>query len=69
MPNEVIFTAEEAPEGGFTAHALGYLIFTEAETMDELRANIREAVHVHFDEDDRPKIVQIHLVKDEVISV
>jgi hypothetical protein len=69
MPNEVIFSVEEAPEGGFTAHALGHLIFTEAESMEELRANIREAVHVHFDEGDRPKIVQIHLVRDEIMAV
>jgi len=39
---ELIFLVEEAPEGGFTAHALGVSIFAEAETWSELQANIRE---------------------------
>lgn len=30
--NEVIFLVEEAPEGGYTARALGEAIFTEGET-------------------------------------
>lgn len=41
---EVIFLVEEDPEGGYTARALGQSIFTEADTLDELRVNIREAV-------------------------
>ncbi len=66
---EVIFLIEEAPEGGFTAHALGLSIFTEAETMDELRKNVREAVRCHFDEADLPKVVRLHFVKDEVMAI
>ena len=38
------FLAAKDPEGGYTACALGYSIFTEADTLDALRANIREAV-------------------------
>ena len=57
---EIIFLIEEAPEGGFTSRALGSSIFTEAETMDELKANIREAIHCYFDEkSDLPKIVRL----------
>jgi len=55
--NEVFFLVEEAIEGGYIARAIGESIFTEAETMDELKINIREAVHCHFDED------KLHLVK------
>ena len=67
--NEVIFLVEEAPEGGYTARALGEAIFTEAETLDELRANVREAVECHFDASTRPKIIRLHMVRDEVISI
>ncbi len=47
---EILFTVEEAPEGGFTARAVGHSIFTEADTLDELRHNVREAVECHFDD-------------------
>jgi len=57
--NEVFFLVEEALEGGYIAKAIGESIFTEAETMDELKTNIREAVHCHFDDDKLPKIVKM----------
>jgi hypothetical protein len=70
MPDsEIIFSVEESPEGGYEARALGYSIFTQADTMDELKRNIREAVHCHFDEGEAPRVVRLHTVKDEVISV
>lgn len=67
--NEVFFLVEEALEGGYTAKAIGESIFTEADTMDELKVNIREAVHCHFDDDKLPKIIRLHLVREEVIAV
>lgn len=67
--NEIFFLVEEAIEGGYTAHALGESIFTEAETLEELKAAVREAVHCHFDEDQLPKIIRLHQVKEEIISV
>ena len=48
----MIFIVEESPEGGYEAKALGYSIYTEAETLDELRHNIRDAVQCHFEESD-----------------
>jgi hypothetical protein len=48
--NEIIFLVEEAPEGGFTARALGESIFTEADTMEDLRQQIRDAVACHFED-------------------
>ncbi len=48
--NEIIFLVEEALEGGYTAKALGESIFTEGDTMEEIKANIKEAVECHFDE-------------------
>ena len=67
--SEIIFTVEEAPEGGYTARALGHSIFTEADTLEELRAMVRDAVLCHFDGEDRPVVIRLHLVKDEVIQV
>ncbi|WP_419802341.1 2-oxoisovalerate dehydrogenase [Mucilaginibacter sp.] len=67
--NEIFFLVEEALEGGYTAKALGESIFTEAETMEELRANIREAVQCHFEGNALPKIIRLHLVKEEVLTL
>jgi len=66
---EIIFSLNESPEGGYEARALGHAIFTQAETMEELRKNVGEAVHAHFDEGKSPSVIRLHLVKDEVISV
>ena len=65
--SEIIFVVEEAPEGGYTARALGEAIFTEADTLDRLRSNIREAVECHFDEGQGPKVIRLHWVREEVI--
>jgi predicted RNase H-like HicB family nuclease len=64
---ELFFLVEEALEGGYTAKAMGESIFTEAETMDELKKEIREAIECHFDSDKKPKILRLHMVKEELI--
>jgi predicted RNase H-like HicB family nuclease len=67
---ELIFEIRDAEEGGYCAHALGHAIFTEAETWEELRENVLEAVSLHFEEGAvRPRIVQLHYVKDELIPL
>jgi len=66
--SEIIFLVEEAPEGGFVARAAGESIFTEAETVSELRDNVREAVHCHFEDEESPKLIRLHFVRDEVIA-
>ncbi|MBV6439852.1 MAG: type II toxin-antitoxin system HicB family antitoxin [Haliscomenobacteraceae bacterium CHB4] len=50
---KLLFVVQEAPEGGYTAKAPGYGIFTQGETMNELLANIREAIQCHFEEENR----------------
>ena len=67
--DEIIFAVEEAPEGGYTARALGESIFAEADTMEALHDQIRDAIRCHFDEDAMPKIVRLHFVREEVIAV
>ena len=53
MAKEVLFLVEEAAEGGYTARALGHSVFTEADTWDELREAVRDAVRCHFDPDEQ----------------
>jgi hypothetical protein len=65
--NEIIFIVEESPEGGFEAKALGHSIFTEGDSLEELKLNIKEAIHCHFD-DNAPKIVRLHMIKEEVFA-
>jgi hypothetical protein len=67
---ELIFEVRDAEEGGYCAHVLGQSIFTEAETWDELRANVLEATSLHFEHSAiRPRLLQLHYVKDELIPV
>jgi hypothetical protein len=65
---EIIFAVEESPEGGYEARALGHAIFTQADSLDELRAMLRDAVACHFDNATKPRIIRMHWTKDEVIS-
>jgi hypothetical protein len=70
MPeSEIIFAVVQSPEGGYEARALGHSIYTEGETLDELKAMVQDAVRCHFDEDSRPRVIRLHLVRDEVIPV
>lgn len=48
--NEIVFLVDEDPEGGYTARALGHSIFTEADTMEELKDVAQEAILVHFED-------------------
>lgn len=59
--NELIFIVEDAPEGGFTARALGASIFTEADTLAELHDNVRDAVHCHFEDGQAPRVLRWQL--------
>jgi len=67
--SEIIFTVEESPEGGFEARALGYSIFTQADTLEELKTMLQDAVRCHFEPEHRPPVIRLHIVKDEVIPV
>ncbi|MEM3112621.1 MAG: hypothetical protein QXY90_06235 [Candidatus Anstonellales archaeon] len=66
---EIIFIVEEDPEGGYNASALGYSIFTEGDTLEELKTNIKDAIKCHFDNpEDIPQIIRLHMVTEEVFS-
>ncbi len=66
--SEVILMVKESDEGGYTASALSYSIFTEADTWEELRNQVKDAVLCHFD-DEVSRIIRLHFVKDEVVKV
>ncbi len=68
MANEIIFIIEDSLEGGYEAKALGHSIFTESDSFEELKDNIREAVACHFETDEMPKLIRLHYVKEEVIA-
>ena len=68
---EIIFeVSEDEIDGGYSAGALGYGIHTQAETLDELRRNIKEAVDCYFDETmRRPQTVCLRFVRDEILAL
>jgi hypothetical protein len=68
MAKEVLFLVEEAPEGGYIARALGHSIFTEADSWDELREAVRDAVHCHFEPGEQPDLIRLHAVHEEVVA-
>lgn len=66
---EIIFLVEESPEGGFTAKGLGVSIFTQAETLEQLKSEVKDAVQCHYEgEESRPKMIRLHYVRDEVFA-
>jgi hypothetical protein len=69
MEKEIIFLVEEAPEGGYTARALGHNICTEADSLAELRKMVRDAVCCHCEAEEMPRLIRLHMVKDEVIAL
>ena len=67
--NEIVFEISQDSDGGFTAEALGESIFTQSDTWDELRANVREAVQAFYFDSAPPASIRLRLVRDEVLAV
>ncbi|MBX3318038.1 MAG: hypothetical protein KF902_14375 [Phycisphaeraceae bacterium] len=65
---EIVFVVEDDPEGGFVASALGHSVVTQAATLDALKQAVRDAVACHFEDAERPKMIRLHYVRDEVIA-
>jgi hypothetical protein len=66
--SEIIFEVVESAEGGYEARALSASIFTEADSLPELQAAVRDAVRCHFDEQEAPSVIRLHFVRDLVIA-
>lgn len=69
MDKEIIFLVQESPEGGYEARALGHSIFTEADTYEDLKLMVQDAVICHLEPEERPRVVRLHLVKEEILAV
>ncbi|MCS7208677.1 MAG: hypothetical protein NZ874_03815 [Fimbriimonadales bacterium] len=67
--SEIIFLVSPSAEGGYEARALGHSIFTEADDLDTLRRQIQDAIACHFEPSERPRLVRLHIVHEEVLPV
>ena len=67
--NELDFEIVQEADGGFTAEALGESIFTQADSWEELKANVREAVQAFYFDSIAPASIRLHLIRDEVLAV
>ncbi len=69
MSTEIIFQVTDAEEGGYVASAIGHGIHTQAETVEQLRTMVRDAVACYFtDPSTAPKVIRLHFVRDEVLA-
>jgi predicted RNase H-like HicB family nuclease len=66
--SELVFEVSEEAEGGYSAECLTENIFTQGDTWEELRANVKEAVSLYFFDGTKPQSIRLHLVRDEVLS-
>jgi predicted RNase H-like HicB family nuclease len=66
---EIVFIVEESQDGGYFAKAANHSIFTQGETIEELKNMISDAVRCHFDEDDRPNLIHMHVTREETFSL
>ena len=67
---EIIFeVTEDEVDGGYSATALGYGIHTQGDRVEDVRRNVREAVDCYFDDTmDRPSVIRLHFVRDEIMA-
>ena len=68
MNSEIIFIIEESLDGGYEAKAVGHSIFTEGDSIEELKTNIIEAVNCHFEKNEKPPLIRLHYIKEELIA-
>lgn len=68
MP-ELVFEVTQESDGGYCAECLTVDIFTEGDTWEQLRENVREAVRAFFFDSPVPEQIRLHLVRDEMLAV
>lgn len=67
--NEIVFEVTQDADGGFVAECLTDAIFTQGDSWEELRSNVREAVRAFYFDREKPERIKLHLVRDEVLSL
>ena len=65
MAKEVLSAVEDAADGGYIAHALGYSIFTEADSWEELKRTVQDAARCRFDEGELPDLIRVHAAREK----
>ena len=65
--SDIHFTVEKSPKRGYIARAVGHDIFTEAENLPDLRSQVRDAVHCHFDAGQKPVLIRLNIADTEVL--
>ena len=70
MPDaEIVFQVRKSPDGGYSARAVDYNIFTQGDDWEDLKFMLRDAVLCYFEEGEAPEAIRVHLVQNEVIPV
>ena len=67
--NEIVFEITQEADGGFVAECLTESIFTQGDTRDELRANVKEAVEAFYFDRPKPASLRLHLIRDEMLAL
>lgn len=65
---ELVFSVTQESDGGYVAECLSHDIFTQGDTWEQLRANVREVVSAYFFDQPKPAAVRLHLVRDELLA-
>lgn len=66
--DEIIFEITQEADGGFVAECLTEPIFTQADTWDELRDQVKDAVEGYFFDRSKPQHIRLHLIRDEILT-
>ena len=66
--NEIVFEVTQEGDGGFVAECLQEDIFTQGDSWEDLKRNVREATHAFYFDRAQPAAVRLHLVRDEVLA-
>ena len=66
---EIVFSISQEEGGGYVAECLSEDIFTQGDTWEELRANVKEAVEAWYFDRQKPTSIRLHLVRDELLAV
>lgn len=67
--SELVFEVTQEADGGFTAECLSEAIFTQGDSWDELRHNVREAVEAFYFDRSAPGAIRLHMVRDELVAL
>jgi len=68
LMGELVFEVTQDADGGFVAECLTEPIFTQADTWEELRSNVREAVAAFCADRAQPAAIRLHLVRNEILA-